>query len=75
MPEIKGKELTARETQCLQLAARGFASKHIADKLGIREGTVAYHIGNAARKLGAANRLEAVAVALRLGLIQNDSQT
>ena len=72
MPTSKSKELSSREKECLQLAARGLASKHIAAELGIREATVAYHFGNATRKLGTANRIEAVTVALRHGLIRND---
>ena len=72
MSTRKGKELSSREKECLQLAARGLASKHIAAELGICEATVAYHFGNAGRKLGAANRPEAVAVALRHGLICNE---
>ncbi|MDK9726389.1 MAG: helix-turn-helix transcriptional regulator [Sterolibacteriaceae bacterium MAG5] len=66
------KPLTARERECLGLAAQGFASKHIAAKLGIREATVTYHFGNAIRKLGAINRTGAVAVAIRRGIILND---
>lgn len=72
MPASKAKKLTNREKECLQLATRGFASKRIAAELGICEATVVFHFGNATRKLGAANRLEAVAVALRRGLIGND---
>lgn len=67
----KGKALSQRETECLRLAARGLPSKRIADALGIGEATVAWHLGNASRKLDAANRAEAVALAIRLGLIDN----
>ncbi|MBI4985306.1 MAG: helix-turn-helix transcriptional regulator [Rhodocyclales bacterium] len=72
MPARKGKALSNRERECLSLAARGLASKRIAAALGIREATVAYHLGNASRKLGATNRLEAVAIAFRRGLLGSD---
>ena len=40
-----------------------------ADELGISEHTVKFHLGSAMTKLGAASRAEAVALAIRRGLI------
>jgi DNA-binding CsgD family transcriptional regulator len=61
--------LTPRELQVLRLVAKGKTSQEIAAKLHLSEVTVKWHIGNAMHKLGAASRAEAVAVALRRGLL------
>lgn len=61
--------LTARERECLTAAAAGKTAKMIAREMGCTERTVRFHVGNICRKLGVARRGEAVAEALRLGLI------
>jgi NarL family two-component system response regulator LiaR len=61
--------LTAREQQVLQAVAVGQTNKAIAIKLGISDHTVKFHLASAMSKLGAASRAEAVAIALRRGLI------
>ena len=53
--------LTQRETEVLELLARGRTNMQIAQTLVISEGTVKYHVKNVLRKLGAASRAEAVA--------------
>jgi LuxR family transcriptional regulator, regulator of acetate metabolism len=58
-------ELTARELDVLRLMARGQTNAVIAGGLVIREGTVKYHVKNILRKLGAANRADAVSRYLR----------
>jgi DNA-binding CsgD family transcriptional regulator len=63
------RPLSARELECLTLAARGATSRAIADKLGISERTVNAHIERAIRKCGAKNRQEAVARAISDGVI------
>ncbi len=63
------RPLSARELECLTLAARGATSRAIADKLGISERTVNAHIERAIRKCGAKNRQEAVARAISDGII------
>jgi DNA-binding CsgD family transcriptional regulator len=63
------KALSPRERQCLALAARGLTSKDIGDKLGVTARTANFHIGNVLRKLGALNRAEAIALAMRAGLL------
>ena len=65
----KQRPLSARELECLTLAARGATSRAIADKLGISERTVNAHIERAIRKCGAKNRQEAVARAISDGII------
>lgn len=66
---VTGMPLSNRERQCLGLAARGMTSDDIAFKLGICTRTVQYHFDSIRSKLAAANRQEAVARAIKDGLI------
>jgi len=61
--------LTDRETEVLQLLARGKANKQIALDLAISEHTVKFHISSIYTKLGAGNRTEAVRFGVRRGLV------
>ena len=61
--------LTRREREVLQLAADGRALAQIAAQLYVSPGTVRSHLQRIHRKLGVRDRASAVAVALRLGLI------
>lgn len=61
--------LTPRETEVLQLLAEGLSNKGIAVRLGISDQTVKFHVAAVSGKLGAANRTEAVRLAIRLGLV------
>lgn len=61
--------LTDRETEVLQLLARGKANKQIAFDLAISEHTVKFHISSIYTKLGAGNRTEAVRFGVRRGLV------
>lgn len=61
--------LSPRESDVLRGVAAGQTNKAIAVKLGISEHTVKFHLGGAMTKLGAASRAEAVASAIRRGLI------
>jgi DNA-binding NarL/FixJ family response regulator len=61
--------LTAREVQVLELLAEGLPNKAIAARLGISDQTVKFHVAAISGKLGAANRTEAVRLAVRRGLI------
>lgn len=61
--------LTARETEVLQLLARGRLNKEIAVALKISERTVKFHVSAILGKLGAGNRTEAVRVAAQRGLV------
>ena len=63
--------LTARERDVLELLARGLRQEQIAGHLGIGSETVRSHVHNAAARLGAANSTQAVAIAIRRGLIQS----
>ena len=61
--------LTARETEVLQLIARGLANKQVALKLNISEHTVKFHLSSLYAKLNVSSRTEAIRVGLGLGLI------
>lgn len=61
--------LTPRETEVLRQVAAGQTNKSIALRLGISEHTVKFHLGSAMTKLAASSRAEAVASAIRRGLI------
>ncbi len=66
---VASKELSRREIEILGLVAVGNANKKIAEALGITPGTVKVHVANILDKLRSASRSEAVAVALRRGII------
>lgn len=61
--------LTRRETKIVLMIAEGGSNKHVAHALGLSEATVKFHLGNAYRKLGCANRREAIGAARALGLV------
>jgi DNA-binding CsgD family transcriptional regulator len=63
-------ELTDREREVLQYIADGLGTKQVAAQLHISEYTVTEHVTSSLRKLGAQNRTEAVAIALRAGWIR-----
>ncbi|MCK8780712.1 LuxR family transcriptional regulator [Rhizobium sp. NTR19] len=62
--------LTDRETDCLNWTAAGKTSAEIAGILNLSEHTVNHYLNRAARKLDTVNRTQAVAKALRIGLIK-----
>lgn len=62
--------LSPREQEVLELLAQGLGTRAIAQQLFISEGTAQTHVRNLRVKLGAGTRLEAVAEALRLGLLK-----
>jgi DNA-binding NarL/FixJ family response regulator len=61
--------LTPREIEVLGMLAEGLGNKVIAARLGISEHTVKTHVGSIFGKLGVSTRAEAVASAVRLGLL------
>ncbi len=63
-------ELTSREQQVLALVVEGVANPQIARKLGIADSTVKNHISSIFDKLGVTQRTEAVAVAIRRGIVR-----
>ena len=63
-------ELTPRQAEILQAMARGLTNKDIAKMFGIRTDGVNEHVLAILAKLGAANRTEAVATAVRKQLVR-----
>jgi DNA-binding NarL/FixJ family response regulator len=61
--------LSDRERQVLELLAEGLGVTAIAARLYLSESTAKSHIGRIYDKLGAANRVQALVTAMRLGLI------
>ncbi|MGJ8623900.1 MAG: response regulator transcription factor [Yoonia sp.] len=59
--------LSTREKDVLHYLAAGLRNDAIASKLGIAEITVRVHITSARRKLGAATREQAIALAIQSG--------
>jgi DNA-binding NarL/FixJ family response regulator len=62
--------LTGREVEVLGQVAGGNRNRDIAEKLFITEETVKVHVKHIMEKLGAADRTQAVAIAVRRGIIQ-----
>jgi DNA-binding CsgD family transcriptional regulator len=62
--------LTPREIQVLKLLAEGASNKSIARRLGISVHTVKFHVASLLDKFEAIGRTDAVAHALRLGVIE-----
>lgn len=69
LPQEPLAPLTPREQDVLALLAEGLPNKLIADRLGISENTVKFHLGSILGKLDAHSRTEAVVQAARLGLL------
>jgi DNA-binding CsgD family transcriptional regulator len=57
--------LSEREADVLELAAQGLTNSELATRLEITVHTVKFHLASVYRKLGVANRTEAVAVLFR----------
>jgi DNA-binding NarL/FixJ family response regulator len=61
--------LTPREIETVHLVAKGQSNREIADKLGLREGTVKIHLHNVYKKLGIENRVDLTLYAQKRGLV------
>ncbi|MGH9841578.1 MAG: response regulator [Blastocatellia bacterium] len=64
------ESLTEREIEVLRHVAGGNRNRDIAEQLFISEETVKVHIKHIMEKLGATDRTQAVAIAVRRGIIQ-----
>jgi DNA-binding NarL/FixJ family response regulator len=69
------EELTERELEVLELAAKGFTNKAIGLQLGISDRTVQGHLAHIFDKLQASSRTEAVMRAVSLGWISQNVGT
>ncbi|SCG48343.1 Predicted ATPase [Micromonospora coxensis] len=64
--------LTAREREVLRLVAEGHSNSRIAERLFISPKTASVHVSRIIAKLDVGNRIEAAALAHRLGLLDPD---
>lgn len=62
--------LSKREREILQKVANGSTTKQVATELGISPHTVKTHLERIFEKLGANDRAQAVAIAIRTGIVQ-----
>ncbi len=67
---MSDEDLTSREIEVLNHISGGNRNRDIADKLFITEETVKVHIKHIMEKLGASDRTQAVAIAVRRGIIE-----
>lgn len=67
---VSDDDLTVREVEVLSHIAGGNRNRDIAEKLFISEETVKVHIKHIMDKLNASDRTQAVAIAVRRGIIQ-----
>ena len=63
-------DLTEREVDVLRHIAGGNRNREIGERLFISEETVKVHVKHIMEKLGASDRTQAVAIAVRRGIIQ-----
>jgi DNA-binding NarL/FixJ family response regulator len=68
-----GPQLSPREAEVLSLLADGMGVAAIARQLFVSESTAKTHISKIYEKLGAANRAQAISIAMRSGLLRSDS--
>ena len=61
--------LTAREAEVIRLLAAGYSNQQIADALFLTRKTASVHVSNILGKLGVSNRVQAAAIAQRLGIV------
>ena len=69
-PPAVGHDLTDREREVLALVVEGLSNLQIARRLEISPSTARFHVSTILSKLGAANRAEVAALAVKHGLVQ-----
>ncbi len=69
-PAAPQYDLTGSEKQVLVLMVEGLPNKEIAERLGVSNSTVKFHVSNVLGKLGVGSRTEAVALALKHNLVK-----
>ncbi len=68
-PVKPGADLSQREQEVLALMVEGLSNEEIAARLVISPATARHHVSACIQKLGAANRAQASAMAVKLGLV------
>jgi NarL family two-component system response regulator LiaR len=68
-PPAPGLDLTEREREVLTLMIGGLNNTQIAGRLTVSPSTIKSHVSSILSKLGVASRTEAVALALRSGIV------
>jgi DNA-binding NarL/FixJ family response regulator len=66
--------LTSREGEVIRLLAAGYSNQQIADALFLTRKTASVHVSNILGKLGVENRVQAAAIAQRLGLVAEEGR-
>ena len=69
LAEMVTRPLSMRELQILELLRAGQSNKSIAESISISERTVGVHVSSILAKLDAKNRAEAVAIAIKRGIL------
>lgn len=64
--------LTSKELEVLSLVARQYSSKEIADACYVSKRTIDFHLANIYDKLQVNNRVQAIRVAKKLGILSAD---
>lgn len=67
-----GPQLSGREAEVLRLLAEGLGVAAIARQLFVSESTAKSHVSKIYEKLGAANRAQAIMIAIRSGLLTDE---
>lgn len=67
--DMEIRDLSQRERECLLMTATGASDADVALRIAISESTVRFHLRNAARKLSASSRREAIYIAAKQNLI------
>lgn len=75
LPEpLIGSNLTSRERDVLVLMSEGLNNNDIAKQMVVSRSTIKFHVSNLLTKLHAANRMEAISIALRNHLVSNQAE-
>jgi DNA-binding NarL/FixJ family response regulator len=67
---LPSSALSPRELQILELIVKGLSNKQIADRLGITEGTVKWHVNAILGRMNVSDRTQAPVAALNRGIVQ-----